>query len=140
MSGLPGSGKSTIAREVAGDRPLIALDEVREQIGVDPADDQGPVLAAAREQAKAHLRDRRSFVWDATNTSKDVRGGLIALFANYGATTRVVYVEAPSWAAMFARNRDRPPGRRVPEPVIARLAEKVEVPSPAEAHRVEYVV
>ncbi|CAA9416984.1 MAG: hypothetical protein AVDCRST_MAG64-3063 [uncultured Phycisphaerae bacterium] len=140
MSGLPGSGKSTVAREVAGDRPVIALDEVREQIGIDPADDQGAVVAAAREQAKAHLRDRRSFVWDATNTSKDVRGGLIALFANYGATTRVVYVEAPSWQAMFARNRERPRGRQVPEPVISRLAEKVEVPSPAEAHRVEYVV
>ena len=65
------------------------------------------------------------------------RSGLIALFANYGAATRIVYVEAATWQEMFARNRQR--DRRVPERVIERLAEKLEVPSPAEAHRVEYV-
>jgi predicted kinase len=137
MSGLPGSGKSTVAREVAGDRPVIRLDDLRAEMRVDGGDDQSPVVAAAQERAKAYLRERRSFVWDATNTSRDMRSGLVALFANYGAAVRVVYVEAPSWAEMFARNRGRP--RPVPEKVIARLAERLEIPSPAEAHRVQYV-
>lgn len=151
MSGLPGSGKSTVAKRLAydlrtpadcagpgGDPPIINLDAIRGRLGVDPADDQGSVAAAAKEQAKAYLRVRRPFVWDATNTTRELRGGLVALFANYGATVRIVYVEAPTWADMFARNRARE--RRVPEAVIARLAAKVEIPSAAEAHRVEYVV
>jgi putative nucleotidyltransferase with HDIG domain len=138
MSGLPGSGKSTVAVRTAGDRPVINLDVIRGRLGVDGGDDQSQVVLAAREEAKTYLRARRPFVWDATNTSRDMRSGLIALFANYGATTRIVYVEAPSWAEMFARNRARE--RRVPDAVIARLAEKLEVPSAAEAHRVEHVV
>jgi putative nucleotidyltransferase with HDIG domain len=139
MSGLPGSGKSTVAHRLAGDgRPLINLDAIRGRLGVEADGDQSLVVTAAREEAKGYLRARRPFVWDATNTTRDLRNGLVALFANYGATVRVVYVEAPSWGDMFARNRAR--DRRVPEAVIGRLAEKLEIPSPAEAHRVEWVV
>jgi putative nucleotidyltransferase with HDIG domain len=137
MSGLPGSGKSTVARQLAGERPLISLDEIRERLGVDGGDDQGDVIAQAKQFAMDCLRRQQSFVWDATNTSKDLRAGLIALFANYGATTRIVYVEAASWQELFERNRSR--SRPVPESVILRLAERLEIPSPAEAHRVEYV-
>ncbi len=137
MSGLPGSGKSTVAKRLAGERPLINLDEIRGRLEIDGGDDQSPVIAEAKEQAKALLRARQSFVWDATNVTKDMRSGLIALFANYGATTRIVYVEAPTWQEMFARNRNRE--RPVPEKVIVRLAEKIEIPSASEAHRVEWV-
>jgi predicted kinase len=98
----------------------------------------GAVIAAAKEQAKVHLRRRRPFIWDATNTSRDIRGGLIALFANYGATTRIIYAEPPTRAELFARNRARP--APVPERVILRLAERLEIPSAAEAHHVEYRV
>lgn len=137
MSGLPGSGKSTLARQLAGERPLISLDEIRDRLGVDGGDDQSNVIAQARQGAMECLRRRQSFVWDATNTSKDLRAGLIALFANYGAKTRIIYVEAPSWQELFVRNGSRP--NPVPESVILRLAERLEIPSPAEAHRVEYV-
>lgn len=137
MSGLPGSGKSTLAQKLAGRRPLISLDEIRQRLGIDGGDDQSGVIAHAKERAMDHLRRRQSFIWDATNTSKDLRAGLIALFANYEAATRIVYVEAPSWRELFERNRNR--ARPVPESVILRLAERLEIPSPAEAHRVEYI-
>jgi predicted kinase len=137
MSGLPGGGKSTVARRIAVGRPIISLDEIRDRLDIDGGDDQSPVIAAAKEQAMTLLRRRQSFVWDATNTTKDLRSGLIALFANYGATTRIVYVEAPSWQELFARNRNRE--RQVPESVIIRLAERLEIPSMSEAHRIEYV-
>ena len=138
MSGLPGSGKSTVAKQIAGDRPIIALDDIRERQDVDGGDDQTQVVIEAKETAKTYLRQKKSFVWDATNTSKELRGGLISLFANYGATTRIVYVEAPSWQEMFTRNRERE--RSVPDKVIEHLAAKLAVPSAVEAHRVEYVV
>lgn len=138
MSGLPGGGKSTIARRIAGDRPLIRLDDIRERLDIDGADNQSAVVDEARELAKSYLRQRQSFVWDATNTTRDMRSRLVALFANYGASVRIVYVEAPSWQEMFARNRQRE--RPVPDGVIERLAERLEIPSPAEAHRVEYII
>jgi hypothetical protein len=77
-----------------------------------------------------------SFNWasaDASGTVTADRVELVALFDNYGASVRIVYVEATLWAGMFARTRARAPRRRVPEGVIARLAAKVEVPSPVEA-------
>lgn len=137
MSGLPGSGKSTVARRIAGDRPIISLDEIRDTLDIGGGDNQSPVIASAKENAMALLRRRQSFIWDATNTTRDLRAGLIALFANYGATTRIVYVEPPSWEELFARNRNRQ--RPVPESLILRLAERLEIPSLVEAHRVEYV-
>jgi predicted kinase len=139
MSGLPGSGKSTHARRLAEDRPVINLDELRHELGVEPDEvgAQGAVVNAAKEEAKRLLRAKTPFVWDATNITKEVRAGLVALFANYGARVRIVYVEA-SWQETFARNRSRK--RPVPERVIAQLADRLEVPSRTEAHRMDYVV
>ena len=65
-----------------------------------------------------------------------MRSGMIALLANYGARVRIVYVET-TWEEMLSRNRSRQ--RQVPEHILERLAEKLDVPSAAEAHCVEYV-
>lgn len=138
MSGLPGSGKSTWVKANAGERPMISLDDLREEAGVDPRDaDQSAVVNAAKEQAKAYLRAKRPFIWDATNITRDMRGGMIALLANYGARTRIVYVET-SWNETVRRNCSRK--REVAQAVLERMAGKLEVPSITEAHRVEYVV
>ena len=137
MSGLPGSGKSTWAKTHCGDQPVICLDDLRQEAGVDPRDaDQSVVINAAKERAKKYLRAKQPFIWDATNITRDMRGSMIALLANYGARTRIVYVET-TWTEMLSRNRSRQ--RPVPEAVIEHLAEKLEVPSATEAHGVEYV-
>lgn len=137
MSGLPGSGKSTWVKAHAGEQPVICLDKLRQEARVDPSDaDQSVAINAAKEQAKSYLRAKQPFIWDATNITRELRGGMIALLANYGARTRIVYVES-AWAEMLSRNRSR--RRPVPEAVIERLAEKLEVPSATEAHRVEYI-
>jgi predicted kinase len=139
MSGLPGSGKSTHARRLAEGRPVINLDELRDDLGVEPGEvgAQGAVVNAAKEEAKRLLRGKTPFVWDATNITRELRAGLTALFANYGARVRIVYVEA-SWQETFARNRARQ--RPVPERAIAQMADRLEVPSRTEAHRVDYVI
>ncbi len=138
LCGLPGSGKDTWVRRHAGDRPVVSLDALRETLDVDPTDDQGAVVQRAKEEARAHLRASRPFVWNATNLSRMLRDGVVSLCVGYGARVRLVHVEAPSWSALLRRNRSRE--RPVPEPVLERLLERWEVPGPSEAHEVEWVV
>jgi len=139
LSGLPGSGKSTWVRGRAAGWAVISPDEIRAELGVDPGDaaEQGRVGQVARDRAKELLRAGKSFVWDATNISRDMRAQLVALCAGYGAFVRIVYVEAP-WGEMLARNRARK--NAVPESVMGRLMARLEVPSATEAHEVEFVV
>jgi hypothetical protein len=70
LSGLPGSGKDTWLAANTGGREVISLDDLREDLDVDPAGPQGAVIAAAREQARALLRAKRPFIWNATNISR----------------------------------------------------------------------
>jgi hypothetical protein len=85
LSGLSGSGKDTWLAANAGGREVISLDDLRENLDVDPAGPQGAVIAAAREQARTLLRTKRPFVWNATNISRQLKTQLIDLFADYKA-------------------------------------------------------
>ncbi len=136
MSGLPGSGKDHYIRRHLADRSVVSLDALRAELDVDPGDAQGAVVNQAREQARAYLRQRQSFVWNATNVSRQLRGECVRLFAGYNARIRVVYVEVPP-DVLLARNRQRP--APVPEKVIERLIDRWEVPNRTEAHQVDWV-
>jgi predicted kinase len=137
MSGLPGAGKDTWVRRHLPDWPVVSLDAVRDELGVDPADAQGAVVNRAREQAREYLREGRRFVWNATNLSRQVRTQCVQLFADYHARIRVVYVEA-SEERLLRQNRQRQ--APVPEAVLERLLDRWEVPDQTEAHSVEWVV
>jgi predicted kinase len=137
MSGLPGSGKDHWIRQNLPDWPVIALDAVREELDVAASENQGAVVNRAREMARDCLRQGRSFVWNATNLSRQLRGQCIQLFADYHARIRIVYVEA-SRERLFAQNRQRE--RRVPQDVIERLLDRWEIPDRTEGHEVEWVV
>jgi predicted kinase len=137
MSGLPGTGKDTWLAAHAGDMPVISLDDLRAELGVDPAETQGPVIAAAREQARVHLRAGRSFIWNATNVSRQLRSQLIGLFADYRAKIRIVYVEAPL-AEAARRNQART--RPVPRAAIARMLDRWEPPDLTECHALQTVL
>ncbi|MCC7543067.1 MAG: AAA family ATPase [Deltaproteobacteria bacterium] len=135
LSGLPGAGKDTwLAREAPG-LPVVSLDALRAALDVDPDEAQGPVVAAARDAAKVHLRARRPFVWNATNLSRELRAGLVTLFSSYGARVRVVYLEVP-FEEQRARNRGRV--RPVPDDAIERMLARWQVPDRTEAHEVSW--
>jgi predicted kinase len=138
MSGLPGAGKDRWVRENLEGWPVVSLDAIREELEVDPRDQQGTVVQAAREQARGYLREGRSFVWCATNLSRMLRAGLIELFLGYDARVRIVYVEASSAGVLERQNRERE--GRVPVGVVERLMGRWEVPEVWEGHRVEWVV
>jgi predicted kinase len=135
MSGLPATGKDHWVSHHAGDLPVIGLDGLRTELEVDPADNQSDVIAAAKEQAKQHLRRGQSFVWNATNITRDLRSQLVALFANYKARVRIVYTECPA-KELQRRNRSR--ANPVPATVIGRMVQKLEIPTGTEAHRVVF--
>lgn len=137
LSGLPASGKDHWVKAHAGERPIISLDEIRAEMKVDPEEDQGPVLIEAKERAKVLLRVGADFVWNATNTTKMLRDGLVDLFGAYGARVTIVYCEAP-WPLIRSRNARRT--RPVPERVMEKLFDRLDVPDETEGHGVTYVV
>jgi predicted kinase len=139
LSGLPGAGKDTwVAQNLPG-LPVVSLDALREEAGTDPTGDQGAVVQRARELAREHLRAGRSFVWNATNLSRDRRRQLVDLARDYHARVRIVYVEVPA-AVLIAQNRARDPKRVVPPRALERMIDRWEVPDTTEAHTVVYAV
>ena len=116
---------------------MIGLDDIRRELDIEPTEAQGTVLNHARDLAREYLRQSRSFVWNATNLSRQVRGNWLGLFADYKARVRIVYLEVPE-AVLLRQNKQR--AHAVPAAVIERLLDRWEVPDLTEAHRVEYVI
>jgi predicted kinase len=137
MSGLPGSGKDHHIRTHLPDWPVISLDAVRADLDVEPSETQGAVVNRARDLAREYLRQRASFVWNATNLSRQLRRGVVALFADYQARVTIRYVEVPE-AVLFPQNRQRPAA--VPQEVMERMIDRWETPDRTEAHEVETFV
>jgi predicted kinase len=131
MSGLPGAGKDTWLAKHRSGTPVVALDAVREALDLDPTDNQGEVIQAAREKCREHLRAHQSFAFNATNITRPMRQRWIELFVDYGARIEIVYME-PAMATLFAQNNRRV--NPVPEKVIQRLMEKLEPPAITECH------
>jgi putative nucleotidyltransferase with HDIG domain len=136
MSGLPGAGKDTWIQENLSDWPVISLDELRKTLKIAPDEDQGAVINAAKALAKDYLRTGQSFVWNATNISRQLRGSLIRQFVNYQAKIRIVYLET-SWEELLQRNRDR--AAKLPEKVLYKLRNRLEVPDITEAQTVDWI-
>lgn len=137
MSGLPGAGKDTWIQENLSDWPVISLDELRKTLKISPEEDQGAVINAAKALAKDYLRTGQSFVWNATNISRQLRSSLIRQFVNYQAKIRIVYLET-SWEELLQRNRDR--AAKLPEKVLDKLRNRLEVPDITEAQTVDWIV
>ena len=135
LSGLPGTGKDTWIKSSCPDLPMVSLDGIREELRIPPSQNQRRVAEAARERAKELLRKKQGFVWNATNILPSIRKQQIGLFAAYGASVRVVYLET-GWEEQLRRNAARPDA--VPEAAISGMLEKLTPPERFEAHRVEW--
>lgn len=137
MSGLPGSGKDTWIRRWLPDVAVVSLDAIREELDAPSTGAQGKVIQRAREKSRELLRQRRDFVWNATNLSREMRGQLVDLFVAYGAKVRIVYVEA-SMESLHCQNRNRV--SVVPERAMTAMMDRWEVPTSMEADHVEWWV
>jgi len=137
MSGLPGAGKDYWIQEHLSDWAVISLDRLRLSMNISPEDEQGAVVNQAKTIAKEYMRAGTSFIWNATNISRQLRFSLINLFDAYQARIRLVYLEVPP-EELLRRNCSRT--ARVPQAVIQRLMSRLDVPSLTEAHQVNWVV
>ena len=132
LSGLPGSGKDTwLKQHCDKELPVVSLDDIRAELGVDPTDNQGTVVQLAQERCRELLRARTSFAFNATNLLRQTRQRWIGLFADYEARVEIVYIE-PMFQRLLQQNQQRP--NPVPEQVIRKLASKSEPPTWTEGH------
>jgi predicted kinase len=137
MCGIPGSGKDTWVRSNAASLPVVCLDDLRDELDIGHDEAQGQVVQEARERARQQLRKGASFVWNATNLSRQRRGPIESLAFDYGARVKIVYVEVPV-QTLRSQNQSRPAS--VPEAAIERMVRRWEMPSLTEAHEIELAV
>ncbi len=135
MCGLPGSGKDYFVNKEL-DYPDVCLDKIRLKLGIGPEDEQGEVIQHAKNLARENLRKKQSFVWNATNITKQRRAQIIQLAIDYGAKVHIIYIEKPI-ETLLKQNKNR--NAAVPESVIHRMLAKLEVPTIQEAHEVTYL-
>ncbi len=132
MSGLPGSGKNTWIKKNKPNLPVIELDSIRKELKIKATDNQGEVVQLSKERAREFLRKKQDFIWNATNTTKQQRGQLIDLFSDYGAKITIVFVSTDI-DTIYRQNGERE--AKVPEKVIEKLLDKLEVPNLTECHK-----
>ena len=131
MSGLPGAGKDTWLSRHRLDLPIVSLDEIRSDLDLTATDNQGIVVQTARDQCRDHLRAGRSFAFNATNISSQLRKRWIELASGYNSRIEIVYLE-PSLETILSQNRRRL--EPVPEKVILGLVDRLEPPTITECH------
>ena len=127
LSGLPATGKSTLAREAKAER--ISVEDM-----LDAGEERGRAVQAAKERLRQALREGRDAVWDATMLTRPLRRQVVALAESYRARCRIVNVELPD-AERARRNCER--ARPVPDAVVADMLRAWELPTFDEALIVE---
>ncbi len=137
LSGVPGSGKDFWIGKNRPKLPVVSLDSLRDELDSAPTDNQGQVAQLARERCRELLREKTSFIFNATNILRSTRGRWIDLFWDYKARVELVYVEPPL-SKILHQNRNR--NQVVPERVIRNLVEKCEPPTLLEGHNLTFVI
>lgn len=135
LCGLPATGKDTYVRKTG--LPMICLDDIRKEFKVLPTDNQGKVVSESNDRARAFLRNKQPFIWNATSITEIIRAKHIRLFESYGARVKIVFLET-SWETELERNRERE--NIVPEGVIENMLSRLEPPYPYEAQEVEWLI
>jgi predicted kinase len=133
LVGLPGAGKDHWIAQHGDNQPVISLDDLRRERGVRRGDKktEGQMIAHSRELVREHLRQGASFIYNATNLSRQQREPVLGLAADYNARVvfQIIEVQADK---LGHQNRNRP--HPVPEEAIAGLLRRWELPTLAHGH------
>ena len=128
MCGLPGSGKTTIARQIAADLDAVVIssDSIREELYGDESVQSNPsvVFNVLYSRAHAAIDDNLSVILDATNVKKRDRARVFKEFPDNEIAAFVINTPVE---VCKQRNGERE--RVVPEYVIDRMAKSFEMPT-----------
>lgn len=139
MSGIPGSGKDFYIKNNLKGYPVVSLDELRIEHKIKSTDKSGTgfIIQLAKEEARKLMRRNQSFIWNGTNLTRQIRQQVIDLCESYGGRVHVVYVETLYKKILNQNfNREYP----IPENVLERFINKLEMPSTTEAHSITYII
>jgi putative nucleotidyltransferase with HDIG domain len=139
LSGLPASGKDHyIHTHFDADTPVISLDDIREELDIGPTENQGRVVQMAKEQSKEYCRRKQSFVWNATNISRNMRNTLINTWLPYHPKIHIIFVFKNINQAL-RDNTGREKEFKISNQRIMHMFDKVQYPSILECHTLEIV-
>lgn len=137
LAGLPGSGKTTWAKNYSTEAEksglenvwIVSTDEIRQELWGDAADQQNgaKVFGIAYQRIEFWLKSLccDTVIFDATNLHKKDRKKLLNKFGTM-ADTKLVWFDTP-YTECVKRNFQRE--RNVPTAVIQRMFEHMDVPT-----------
>jgi predicted kinase len=132
--GLPGSGKSTYAKNFIKDKDVeyLSSDELRAIYGKDETDQSvtSIVFGHIKRKVDEFLKDGKNVLVDATSVNRKERSDYINTAKKYGAKV-VAIVFKMERQGLIERNKKRGEqgGREVPTFVIDKMLAKFEEPS-----------
>lgn len=127
LIGLPGSGKSTWARQQGGG--VLSTDDIRRLLSDDATNQaiHGMVFSTLRQLLRRRLELRRPVTYiDATNSTRHERRAYIKLSQWYDAAVEAVFFDTPP---EVCKQRNRLRDRIVPEWAIDMMAGRLRPPS-----------
>ena len=135
--GLPGSGKSTYAKNFIKDKDIeyLSSDELRAKFGSGETDQTctNQVFSYIKRKVDEFLKDGKNVLVDATSVNRKERSDYINTAKKYGAKV-VAIVFKMDRQGLIDRNKKRGEqgGRVVPDWVIDKMLNKFEEPSYSE--------
>lgn len=122
MIGLPASGKSTIAKEIAKkeNAVIISTDDLRQELlnDVNSQENNNLIFKEAERRLKTNIEAGRNVIFDATNINYKKRRDWLNRFNRY-AVKKIGILVATPYEECLERNAWRE--RKVPEEVIKRM-------------------
>lgn len=125
MIGIAGCGKSTYARKHFGNAEIISSDEIRKEFYGSEEIQTNPkkVFAEVHRRIKTAIENDKDVVVDATNLKAKYRKSIIEIAI--GCEVIAVYLDTELQTAI---NRNAQRKRKVPEEVIAKMYNQIELP------------
>jgi predicted kinase len=138
LVGLPGSGKSTYLKERG--LPALSSDTLRQLLADDETEQSihAQVFSALRYLLRERLRLRRPVTYiDATHITPAERRPYIEIGRKHDCRVEALFFDIPP---EVCKQRNRGRSRVVPDSVIDRMAQKLELPTVAEGFAAVEVV
>lgn len=140
MIGLPGSGKSTWAKEQ--ELPVVSRDTARVELGfckegekyLGDKQEEDAVTKYVNEKILKYAEDKKDFIIDNTHLKQKYRDGIHKLLEGKNAEFIYVYVEAPTLGETI-RRREKDGFGKGAEMIITNMLDGFEFPFPYEYDR-----